>query len=52
MVLLQRQTDLNEYFLGGRRMNWLVVALSMFATLISTISYLTPAGEILRHGPA
>jgi len=47
----RRQTDLNEYFLGGRRMNWLVVGLSMFATLISTISYLTTPGEILRHGP-
>mgnify|MGYP005844653551 FL=1 len=37
----RRQTTLGEYFLGGRRMNWVIVGISTMATLVSTISYLT-----------
>jgi len=39
-----------EFFLGGRRMPWLAVGLSMFATLLSTVTYLGTPGEIVRHG--
>ena len=46
----RRQTDLNEYFLGGRRMNPVVVGISTMATLISTITYLTTPGEIIKNG--
>ena len=34
------QHDNEEYFLGGRRMNWFVVGMSMFATSFSSISFL------------
>ena len=46
----RRQTDLKEYFLGGRKMNWLIVGISTMATLISTITYLTFPGEIIKNG--
>ena len=45
----QKTTD--EYFVGNRAMNPLLIAISLFATLFSTISYLTSPGEVLRHGP-
>lgn len=34
------QRDNEEYFIGGRRMNWLLVGISMFATSFSAISFL------------
>ncbi|MHC4745392.1 MAG: sodium:solute symporter family transporter, partial [Planctomycetota bacterium] len=34
------QRDNEDYFLGGRRMNWFVVGVSMFATSFSSISFL------------
>ena len=40
-----------EYLLGGRKMRSWPVGLSMFATLLSTISYLSYPGEVLRYGP-
>lgn len=47
-----RKTKTSEdYLLGGRRLNPSAVGLSLFATLISTISYLAVPGEIIKHGP-
>jgi SSS family transporter len=34
------QHDNEDYFVGGRRMNWLAVGVSMFATSFSSISFL------------
>ena len=34
------QQDNEDYFLGGRKMNWFVVGISMFATSFSSISFL------------
>jgi len=34
------QQDNEDYFLGGRRINWLAVGVSMFATSFSSISFL------------
>jgi SSS family transporter len=34
------QQDNEDYFLGGRKMNWFVVGVSMFATSFSSISFL------------
>lgn len=39
-----------DYRLGGRKLNSSAVGLSLFATLISTISCLAAPGEIIRHG--
>ena len=47
-----RQTRSTEdYLLGGRQMKPLAVGLSMFATLLSTISYLSWPGEMIKYGP-
>ena len=38
--LTRKQKTSEEYFLAGRRMPWLVVSMSMFASLTSAISYM------------
>jgi SSS family solute:Na+ symporter len=45
-----RQRSSEEYFLAGRRMPWIVAGISLFATLLSTISYLSLPGEMIKHG--
>lgn len=47
----RRTTTSEEYYLGGRTMRPSMVGLSLFASLISTISYLAVPGEMMRHGP-
>lgn len=50
--LSSRKTKTTEdYLLGGRKMNPSAVGLSLFATLISTISYLAVPGEVIKYGP-
>ncbi|MBI3462423.1 MAG: sodium/solute symporter [Planctomycetes bacterium] len=44
-----RTTD--DYLLGGRNMSPLMIGLSLFATLTSTLSYLAYPGEMIQHGP-
>jgi len=46
-----RTTTTDDYLLGGRNMNPIGVGLSLFATLLSTISYLAYPGEMIRYGP-
>lgn len=45
-----KQKDTEDFFVGGRRMPWLAVGLSILATLFSTISYLGSPGEVIKHG--
>ena len=45
----QKTTD--EYFVGNRGMNSTLVGISMYATLFSTITYLSSPGEYLGKGP-
>lgn len=40
-----------DYLLGGRKMNPAAVGISLFATLLSTLSYLTYPGEMIQNGP-
>lgn len=47
----RRTNTTEEYLLGGRRMKPMRVGLSLFATLISTISYLSVPGETIANGP-
>lgn len=49
-VFARRQRTTDDYFLAGRRMPWLAVGLSSFATLTSTITYLAIPGEMIRNG--
>jgi SSS family solute:Na+ symporter len=46
----KRQTSSEEYFLGSRRMPWFVVGVSLVATLISAMTYLSVPGETIRYG--
>jgi len=45
------QKESKDYFLGGGKMSSTLVGISLFATLISTISFLSVPGEMLGNGP-
>ncbi len=47
----RRQKTSDDYLVGGRRVNPFVSGISLFASYISTISYLAIAGETIKHGP-
>ena len=40
VVSMRGQRDNDDYFIGGRRMNWWAVGVSLFATSFSSISFL------------
>jgi SSS family solute:Na+ symporter len=46
----RRQHDTEDFFLGGRRMPWLAVGLSIMATLLSTLTYVGLTGEVVKNG--
>lgn len=48
----RRQSTTEDYFLGGRRMPWMAVGLSLLATLMSSISYMGVPGEMISNGIA
>lgn len=48
----RQQQDTREYFVGSGRMNPVLIGVSLFATLLSTISYLALPGEAAGRGPA
>ncbi|MEO1999381.1 MAG: hypothetical protein ABGZ17_29400 [Planctomycetaceae bacterium] len=48
----KRQHATSEFFVGGRRLPWLAVGLSIVATMLSTVSYLATPGEVIQHGLA
>ena len=47
----RRNQTREDYFLGGREMKPGAIGLSLFATLLSSISYLSWPGEMIKHGP-
>lgn len=47
----RRSNTTDDYMLGGRNMRSWAVGMSLFATLISTISYLAGPGEMIKNGP-
>lgn len=46
-----RTENTDDFLLGGRHMSSWMVGLSLFATLLSTLTYLAVPGEMIRHGP-
>ncbi len=46
----KQQKSTEEYFMAGRRMPWFLVGLSLFATLLSSVSYLSKPGEVIKNG--
>lgn len=47
----RKNKNADDYNLGGRKMNPVLVGLSLFATLMSTLSYLSYPGEMIQFGP-
>lgn len=47
----RKQKDPNEFFVGSGAMNPLLIGVSLFATLLSTISYMAFPGETIGKGP-
>ena len=47
----RKQQNIQEYFVGSGAMNPFLVGVSLFATLLSTISYLSMPGETIAKGP-
>ncbi len=47
----RKQESTKEYFTGSGHMHWMLIGVSLFATLLSTISYLSMPGESLGKGP-
>ena len=46
----RRQRNTEDYFLAGRSLSWFAVGLSLLATLLSTVTYLSTPGEMIKHG--
>jgi SSS family solute:Na+ symporter len=47
----RRVRTADDYLLGGRSMSPLLIGLSLFATLTSTLTYLALPGEMIKNGP-
>jgi len=47
----RKQSSTDEYFTGGGAMSPFLIGVSMFVTLLSTISYLATPGEMIKNGP-
>jgi len=46
----RKQKSTEDFFVGGRRVPWFAVGLSILATLFSTLTYLSTPGEVIKHG--
>lgn len=46
----RRQTTRDEYFLAGRNIPWFAVGLSVIATLMSSLTYVSEPGEVWKSG--
>jgi len=47
----RRQKTTSEFYVGGRKLGSIAVGISLYATLLSTISYLAVPGEMINKGP-
>lgn len=45
LIVARRQKNTEAYFLAGRNMPWLIVAMSIFASLTSAVSYMSVPGR-------
>jgi SSS family solute:Na+ symporter len=48
----RKARNTEDYLLGGRTMRPFAVGLSLFATMVSSLSYLSYPGEMILNGPA
>jgi SSS family solute:Na+ symporter len=47
----KKNRSFKDFALGGKNMNSVSVGLSLFATMLSSLSYLSYPGEMIRYGP-
>lgn len=47
----RKAQSVEDYLLGGRRIGPASIGISLFASLLSTISYFARPGEMVAHGP-
>ena len=47
----RRQQSIREYFSGSGNMNPVLIGVSLFASLLSTVTYLSLPGEMIGKGP-
>ncbi len=47
----RRNKSEKDFLLGGGRMNPVAVGMSLFATLLSSLTYLSLPGELIKYGP-
>jgi SSS family transporter len=50
LLLRRKERSANDFFLAGRSMHWIWIGLSMYATLFSTISFVSMPGEGYKNG--
>jgi len=50
VYLSRRQRSDDEYFLGSRQMPWFAVGISVIASLLSSLTYLSEPGEVWNSG--
>ncbi|HUG17550.1 MAG TPA: hypothetical protein VMM56_01135, partial [Planctomycetaceae bacterium] len=50
VYLSRRKKTEEEYFLAGRGMPWFAVGMSVIASLLSSLTYLSEPGEVWRSG--
>lgn len=50
VYLSRRQSSDDEYFLAGRQMPWFAVGMSVIASLLSSLTYLSEPGEVWKSG--
>lgn len=50
IYLARRQKTDDEYFLAGRSMPWFAVGVSVIASLLSSLTYLSEPGEVWKSG--
>ncbi|MFT5465818.1 MAG: SSS family solute:Na+ symporter [Verrucomicrobiales bacterium] len=48
--LSRRKRSDDEYFLAGRKMPWFAVGISVIASILSSVTYLSEPGEIWKSG--
>src|SRR5512136_48030 len=52
LLFTTQQKTIKDYFLAGRSMSYVTVAISVLAALFSGISYLGAPAEVYAHGMA
>lgn len=52
VFFVREQRTVKDYFLAGRSMGYIMIAVSVLAALFSGISYLGAPGEVYAHGLA